>query len=377
MVDSPSQLLRQIAKLRKCDWGRNQSGVSVLTDEPSAEESSTAAEEFNQQQPKVSRVSGALKNAKEARGSSPTRPPVERLSADSPTEASPVSCEIASVAPVVDSDDETALDAAPEVQPEFEEMSAEEDRKRKMDALRCVSIFEDLTDDELVHVADVAQTVRYPAGTRLIQKNETCGIFHFVLEGAVECTDIDPAFGEGSDMVITSGESIQGGVVLRDLVFEANATTKSDVALLALHHEDLVRVMEPLHKVVDNKYSMPMIQYLEIMSRTRAGKEKLVVTFVARAMMEMQGLKEKKKEQEEFLEGTKKKVEETKEFNRQLLKKCRELNDANAALEKEVAALKKEKAEMQAEIKKNMCPYRTGRGSCKGRRALADKPNGN
>ena len=369
MVDSPSQPLRQIAKLRKCERGRNQSGAFVLTDEQATEENSTAAEEFNQQQPKASRVFGALTNAKEARGSLPTRPPVERLSADSPTEASPVSSEIASAAPVADSNDETALDAAPKVQAGLENVGfcAEEDRKGKMEWLRGVTLFEGLTDDELVHVADVAKTVRHPAGTRLIQKSVTCGIFYMVMEGAVEC---------GSNLMFTSGESFGERALLEDYIFEANATTKSDVALLALHREDVVRVLGPLCKVLDNKFEIPMISYLQIILKSPR-KEQLIAQ-VGFATMEIQVLEEIKKKKDELLEERKKRVEELKEFNLHLLKVNHELKDANAALEKEHAALKKE----HAAVKKNMCPllpknYYLNRGSCKGRRAPADKPNGN
>ena len=101
-----SPCLLTTTKQEKYKWGKNKVGVLVLTEEQLAKENSTAkndtaAEESNQQQPKVSRVFGEFKSANAARENLPPPPPAKRPSADSPTEASPVSSEIAPDAPVV------------------------------------------------------------------------------------------------------------------------------------------------------------------------------------------------------------------------------------------------------------------------------------
>lgn len=106
MAGADSPCLLTTTKQEKYKWGKSKVGVLVLTEEQLAKENSTAkndaaAEESNQQQPKVSRVFGEFKSANAARENLPPPPPAKRPSADSPTEASPVSSEIAPDAPVV------------------------------------------------------------------------------------------------------------------------------------------------------------------------------------------------------------------------------------------------------------------------------------
>ena len=74
-----SPCLLTTTKQEKYKWGKNKVGVLVLTEEQLAKENSTAkndtaAEESNQQQPKVSRVFGEFKSANAAREDLPPPP---------------------------------------------------------------------------------------------------------------------------------------------------------------------------------------------------------------------------------------------------------------------------------------------------------------
>ncbi|KAH8057665.1 hypothetical protein JL722_6755 [Aureococcus anophagefferens] len=82
---------------------------------------------------------------------------------------------------------------------------ASKQKQRVMDSLSHVTLLEGLTDDQLKRVADAVQIVRYPAGKRIIQKNETGNVFYMIQEGAVDCTDVG-ASNQFKDLVLKDGE---------------------------------------------------------------------------------------------------------------------------------------------------------------------------
>ncbi|KAH8058141.1 hypothetical protein JL720_14052 [Aureococcus anophagefferens] len=143
---------------------------------------------------------------------------------------------------------------------------ASKQKQRVMDSLSHVTLLEGLTDDQLERVADAVQIVRYPAGKRIIQKNETGNVFYMIQEGAVDCTDVG-ASNQFKDLVLKDGEYFGERALLTDQLRAANVTAKSDVTLLALDREAFVRVLGPLRKVLDDNLSMRVLSSVEILSK--------------------------------------------------------------------------------------------------------------
>ncbi|KAJ8602661.1 hypothetical protein CTAYLR_004107 [Chrysophaeum taylorii] len=153
-------------------------------------------------------------------------------------------------------------------------------KERVLDSLGKVELLEGLTEEQLDAVADAVRCLRYPAGTRIITKNETGNAFYMILEGKVVCTDIGQSL-QFQDLELGSGEYFGERALLTDQLRFANVTAQTDVTLLALDREAFQRCLGNLRSLLDHNLSMRVLNSLEIFGKLSETERKKTASLFA------------------------------------------------------------------------------------------------
>lgn len=131
------------------------------------------------------------------------------------------------------------------------------------DSFRNASLFSSLNDDDLVMLARDAQIERYSAGTLIFKQNDLGGALYIVEQGTVELFVNDRASRMVNLLSAGVGQVFGEMSILEDQPRSASARAVTDVELIVLSRDDLIKVINERPQV-----ALQMLRMLS--SRLRA-----------------------------------------------------------------------------------------------------------
>ncbi len=131
------------------------------------------------------------------------------------------------------------------------------------DSFRNASLFSSLNDDDLVMLARDAQIERYSAGALIFKQNDLGGALYIVEQGTVELFVNDRASRMVNRLSAGVGQVFGEMSILEDQPRSASARAVTDVELIVLSRDDLIKVINERPQV-----ALQMLRMLS--SRLRA-----------------------------------------------------------------------------------------------------------
>ncbi|MDX2138192.1 MAG: DUF1003 domain-containing protein [Chloroflexota bacterium] len=112
----------------------------------------------------------------------------------------------------------------------------------KLNALRQTSLFNGLKDEDLSALADASSVEQYRVGTTIFRENDPGGTMYVVVTGKLELIVRDKGGHEVPLLTVASGQVFGEMSLLDNRPRSASARTLTDVSLLSVSRETLVRI---------------------------------------------------------------------------------------------------------------------------------------
>jgi CRP-like cAMP-binding protein len=109
--------------------------------------------------------------------------------------------------------------------------------------LRQVSLFEGLTQGQLLKVAAIAESRAYPAGSRIFEEGEPGRELYVVVTGKVRISKMVPGIGEEALAILERAQVFGEMAVIEDSPRSADALAHTSCTLWAFSREKLEELM--------------------------------------------------------------------------------------------------------------------------------------
>ncbi|OQS05145.1 phosphatidylinositol-4-phosphate-5-kinase (PIPK-D1/GPCR-PIPK) [Thraustotheca clavata] len=143
------------------------------------------------------------------------------------------------------------------------------------EALRKVSLLQNLTEEQFDVVADSVHTLHFHQGDTIVRKGDPGNILYMIQVGTVVCTDIGA--GALDDVELNEGSYFGERALIKDEPRAATVYAKTDVTLMALGRDVFTQVLGPLQELIKYNLMMRLVQSVPLFKDfTDAEKQELV-----------------------------------------------------------------------------------------------------
>lgn len=133
-----------------------------------------------------------------------------------------------------------------------------------LSALKQVSIFDDLTDEQLRRICDAVEIVPYNTGDQIIKKGTSGNIFYMIKSGSVKVTDLGEKY---ADFELHSGDYFGERALITGEPRAANVYASGTVSLLALDREAFISLLGPLHELITDNMNMRVLTSIKLFEK--------------------------------------------------------------------------------------------------------------
>lgn len=114
----------------------------------------------------------------------------------------------------------------------------------KFDCVKAVPIFEDLNNDDLAGIHDIAHAKHYPKGSSLYQMGDTLNALYVVYQGKIKLYRLSETGKEHVTRIIEPGDFLGEFALFNTTVQKDYATVLEDAVVCVIDNKDFLMLME-------------------------------------------------------------------------------------------------------------------------------------